>query len=175
MTNRALNAGDTAILKPAWHQTSASPATRLATGDQRRRALWTCIGIVVATLLLLPLAAFIGPPVPAFLPSYQTATVVAYVIITYLIFAHYRATRTLDLLYIGVAAVSIAPGFSSCNSWLCPICSCRKGRFWAARRLPSGCGFSGMREWRWGFCFMLRASAGVLLWRLAIPSAWSKC
>lgn len=101
MTDRALNAGDTAIPKPAWHHASASPATRLAASYQRRRALWACVGIVVATMLLLPLAAFMGPQVPAFLPSYQTATVVAYIIITYLIFAHYRATRTLDLLYIG--------------------------------------------------------------------------
>lgn len=101
MTNRAINAGDTAIPKPAWHHISAFPATRLATCHQRRRALWACIGIVLATLLLFPLAAFMGPPVPAFFPSYQTATVVAYVTITHLIFAHYRAARTLDLLYIG--------------------------------------------------------------------------
>jgi len=54
-------------------------------------------------MLLLPLAAVMGPQVPAFLPSYQTATAVAYVIITYLIFAHYRATRALDLLFVGGA------------------------------------------------------------------------
>jgi len=89
--------------KPAWHPMNASPATRQATSRQRRRAAWACIGIVSGTMLLLPLAAVMGPQVPAFLPSYQTATAVAYVIITYLIFAHYRATRALDLLFVGGA------------------------------------------------------------------------
>ncbi|AEK63239.1 GGDEF domain-containing protein [Collimonas fungivorans] len=106
MTDRAhhaRNAGNKAMSKPAWHPISASPATRQASSRQRRRALWVCVGIVLGTLLLLPAAAVMGPRVPAFLPSYQTATVVAYIIITYLIFAHYRATRTLDLLYIGAA------------------------------------------------------------------------
>ncbi|SFD06521.1 diguanylate cyclase [Collimonas sp. OK412] len=103
MTDRASNAGNNAMSKPAWHHMNASPATRQATSRQRRRALWTCVGIVSGTLLLLPLAAVMGPRVPAFLPSYQTATVVAYVIITYLIFAHYRATRALDLLFVGGA------------------------------------------------------------------------
>jgi len=101
MTDRASNAGNNAVSKPAWHHKSVSPATRQATGRQRRSALWACIAIALGTLLLLPLAAIKGAPMPAFIPSYQTAAVLAYLVITYLIFAHYRATGALDLLYIG--------------------------------------------------------------------------
>ncbi|MGB7194301.1 sensor domain-containing diguanylate cyclase [Collimonas pratensis] len=101
MIDRATIARNKAAAKPAWTSKSVSPATRQATTRQRRRALWVCIGIVLMTLILLPVASVMGPLFPFFLPSYQTATVVAYVIITYLIFGHYRATKEVDLLYIG--------------------------------------------------------------------------
>ena len=97
MSDSATNPGNGELPKP----TGLSPATRQATPRQRNQALWACAGIFLVTLLLVPAATVIWPNIPAFLPTYQTATIVAYLIISYLVLGHYRATKGIDLLCLG--------------------------------------------------------------------------
>jgi diguanylate cyclase len=77
-----------------------SPASRPATASQITKAVLMCGLIALLTAFIAPMAGVKGPLVPAFLPAYQTAIIVAYVITGYLIFAQYRVTRSLALLYV---------------------------------------------------------------------------
>lgn len=86
----------------------ASPATRLATPAHRRRALILSLLIAVVTALLIPVATDKWARVPAFLPTYQTALVLAYAITAYLIYGHFRATRARALLYLAGGSVYTA-------------------------------------------------------------------
>ncbi|MFC5475829.1 MASE4 domain-containing protein [Paraherbaspirillum soli] len=62
--------------------------------------MWICVAIALGTMLLIPVAGIPWPRFPAFLPAFQTAAMVAYFITAYLIFGHYRATGSVDLLYL---------------------------------------------------------------------------
>ena len=78
----------------------ASPATRSTTDKQKVRALFICGVIALITVVFVPMAGVQWARIPAFLPTYQTALIIAYVITGYLIFAQYQATHSVALLYL---------------------------------------------------------------------------
>lgn len=77
-----------------------SPATRPSTAAQRKLALCVCLAMALVTTALFPIASVQWARVPAFLPAYQTAVTIAYFMTAYLIYGHYRATRSFGLLYL---------------------------------------------------------------------------
>lgn len=84
----------------ATNAADASPATRIASADQRRRAIGLCLAIILITGVLMPIAGNLWPRIPAFLPMYQTAVALAYILSAYLIFGHFQATGSVALLYL---------------------------------------------------------------------------
>ena len=78
----------------------ASPATRSTTDKQKVRALFICGVIALITAVFVPLAGVQWARIPAFLPTYQTALIIAYVITGYLIFAQYQVTHSVALLFL---------------------------------------------------------------------------
>ena len=85
---------------PVISDVDASPASRPATTSQRIKAVLICGATALLTVFFAPIASVKWPLVPAFLPAYQTAIIIAYVITGYLIFAQYRMTRSLALLFL---------------------------------------------------------------------------
>jgi diguanylate cyclase len=77
-----------------------SSATRIASPQQRKMALFACVAIGVTTVALIPEARTIWGPMRAFIPAYQTALILAYAMTGYLMFGHYQATRSRALLYL---------------------------------------------------------------------------
>ncbi len=63
-------------------------------------ALVACGIIGLTTALFAPIADTPWPRVAAFVPSYQTTIILAYLITAYLIFTQYRVTRKTALLYL---------------------------------------------------------------------------
>jgi diguanylate cyclase len=85
---------------PRLTEEGSSPATRLASSRQKHTALWACGAIVLVTVLFAPIASTTWPLIPAFVPAYQTAIILAYAITAYLTFAHYRVTGSSALLHL---------------------------------------------------------------------------
>ncbi|MFC5475052.1 GGDEF domain-containing protein [Paraherbaspirillum soli] len=85
-----------------------SPATRMATASQRKFALWMCVTLCVITVFLLPFAQAQWGKVPAFLPSYQTAVIGTYLVTAYLMYGHYKATRSEALLHLSAGCLYTA-------------------------------------------------------------------
>ena len=81
-------------------ENDTSPATRVATASQRNFAIWMCIALSVTTIFLLPFAKTPWLKIQAFLPAYQTALIGTYLITAYLMFGHYKATRSAALLHL---------------------------------------------------------------------------
>lgn len=77
-----------------------SPATRPASEGQKINALLICGAIAFVTASLGAMAGHLWPKVAAFLPTYQTIVIIAYIVTGYLIFAQYRVTRSVALLYL---------------------------------------------------------------------------
>lgn len=80
-----------------------SPATRLATWNQRLRAIRVAIVLCILTILLLPYAHLSWPAIPAFLPAYQSVLILTYLVTGYLIHMQFHATRTVSLLHLSAA------------------------------------------------------------------------
>jgi diguanylate cyclase len=78
----------------------SSPATRPASASQKMNAVLICGGVAFLTTSLVAIAGNHWPKVAAFLPTYQTTLILAYIVTGYLIFAQYRVTRSLALLYL---------------------------------------------------------------------------
>ena len=76
------------------------PAIEEATIGQRKRALWFSLAVGLLTIALIPVSAIERINFPEFLAAYQTAIIAAYLIAAYLLFALYRASHTLSLLYL---------------------------------------------------------------------------
>ena len=131
----------------------ASPASRPASASQIRKAVIVCGVIALVTACFAPIADVQWSFVPAFLPSYQTAVIVAYVITGYLIFAQYQVTRALSLLYLSggcfyTAAILIAQFLSM------------PGMFLEHATL-----YGGSQTTIWLWCFWhFGPSAGILLY-----------
>jgi diguanylate cyclase (GGDEF)-like protein len=120
----------------------------------------TCGAIVLLTAVVAPIAGAQWPRIPAFLPTYQTAVIIAYVITGYLIFAQYRVTRSLALLYLSggclyTAAILLAQFLSFPEMFV-----------------PQGPIFGGSQTTIWLWCFWhVGPSAGILLY---IFTEWLK-
>ena len=108
-----------------------SPATRVASPAQRRLALMACIVIGVVTVSLIPEARTTWGRVQAFLPAYQTAIILAYVLTGYLIYGHYTATHSRALLYL-------SGGFFYTAGIVCAQFMAFPGMFIAEGRLIGG-------------------------------------
>jgi diguanylate cyclase len=97
----------------AYGESGSSPATRLASESQKMKAVLICGAIAFLTASLGAIAGNQWPKVAAFLPAYQTTVIIAYIVTGYLIFAQYRVTRSVALLYLSggcfyTAAILIA-------------------------------------------------------------------
>lgn len=66
----------------------------------QRQALTVAFLITVITTALMPNAARHWPPIAAFLPGYQTATISCYAVVAYLLYGYYRQTGAHALLYL---------------------------------------------------------------------------
>lgn len=138
----------------------ASPASRPATTAQTNKAFLVCGLIGLLTAFFAPIAAVKWPLIPAFLPTYQTAVIIAYVITGYLIFAQYQVTRSLALLYLSggclyTAAILLAQFLSF------------PGMF-----VAQGSIFGESQTTLWLWCFWhVGPSAGILLY---IFTEWLK-
>jgi diguanylate cyclase (GGDEF)-like protein len=77
-----------------------SPATRPASEGQKMKALLICGGVAFLTASVGAIAGNQWPKVAAFLPAYQTSLIIAYIVTGYLIFAQYKVTRSVALLYL---------------------------------------------------------------------------
>lgn len=76
----------------------ATLATARAGGAQRRFAVAVSLVFGAVTLALLPFTARPMPPMPGFVPVYQSALVVVYGLTTYLFLTQYRRISSLPLL-----------------------------------------------------------------------------
>ena len=134
----------------------SSPATRRALESQKMKALLICGAIAFLTASVGAIAGNQWPKVAAFLPAYQTTVIIAYVVTGYLIFAQYRVTRSLALLYLSggclyTAAILIAQFLSF------------PGMF-----LERGPLFGGTQTTIWLWCFWhVGPSLGILLYVLS--------
>ena len=138
----------------------ASPASRPASAGHIKRAFLTCGAIALLTAFFAPIASSTWPLVPAFLPAYQTALIFAYLVTGYLIFAQYRMTRSVALLYLSggclyTGAILVAQFLSF------------SGMFLVNQRLLGG---SQTTIWLWCF-WHVGPAAGILLY---IFSEWLK-
>ncbi|OGB23703.1 MAG: hypothetical protein A3I66_15635 [Burkholderiales bacterium RIFCSPLOWO2_02_FULL_57_36] len=75
---------------------------------QRKRAYVTCLLIALVTAALIPASTMTLPHIPAFLPTYQTVLITAYLITSYLIFGFYQASRSVSLLYLCAGCIYTA-------------------------------------------------------------------
>jgi diguanylate cyclase len=98
----------TDIPTPSTLEDDSSPATRSATPRQRKVAFAICISLVFATMFLLPLAQVQWPKIPSFLPIYQTVVIGTYLITAYLMYGHYKATRSEALLHLSAGCLYTA-------------------------------------------------------------------
>jgi signal transduction histidine kinase/CheY-like chemotaxis protein len=74
----------------------------------QRLALAVALLIAVATTLLMPVAAIKWPNMPAFVPSYQTALIGAYMIAAYLMFGTFKQVRTRSMLWLWSGSIYTA-------------------------------------------------------------------
>ena len=65
-------------------RTEDTPATRLATQEQRKHYIYASFAIVLATAVLFPNADIIWPGISAFIPAYQTTVIFAHGVAAYL-------------------------------------------------------------------------------------------
>jgi signal transduction histidine kinase len=87
--------------------TLATLATAQAGKRQRRLALAISLAFAAVTLALLPFAGRPIPPMPGFVPVYQSALIVVYGLTTYLFLAQYRRIRSIPLLVLGTGSLYV--------------------------------------------------------------------
>ena len=87
--------------------TLATLATARAGRTQRRLAGLVSLAFGAVTLALLPFASRPMPPMPGFVPVYQSALIVVYGLTTYLFLTHYRRTRSASLLVLGTGSLYV--------------------------------------------------------------------
>ena len=83
-------------------------ASEPASSSQRMAAAVTTSLALVATILLLPYAALLGPVFPGFLLPNQTALVIAYGLVSWVLYAQFRRGRSLSLLLAATASLFTA-------------------------------------------------------------------
>jgi signal transduction histidine kinase/ActR/RegA family two-component response regulator len=114
---------------------------RQATLQHRQLVLRLCIAMVVATLVLLPFARMPVGRIAFFFPAYQTAVILSCLITTYLMYAHFRATRAVSLLHLSA-------GYLYTGGVLFMQCLPQQGAFIPNERLL---GSSQSAIWLWVF------------------------
>lgn len=82
-------------------------ATARAGRSQRRFAVFVGTAFFAVTLALLPMAGRPMPPMPGFVPVYQSALVVVYGLTTFLFLTQYRRIRSLPLLILGTGSLYV--------------------------------------------------------------------
>ncbi|AWI90332.1 hybrid sensor histidine kinase/response regulator [Methylobacterium sp. DM1] len=82
-------------------------ATARAGKRQRRLAALVSLAFGAVTLALLPFASQAIPPMPGFVPVYQSALIVVYGLTTYLFLTQYRRTRSASLLVLGTGSLYV--------------------------------------------------------------------
>ena len=87
--------------------TLATLATARAGRMQRRLAVAVSLIFGAVTLALLPFAARPMPPMPGFVPIYQSALIVVYGLTTYLFLTQYRRIRSVPLLVLGTGSLYV--------------------------------------------------------------------
>ena len=122
----------------------------------QRAALAVAFLVAVATTLLMPIAAHKWPNIPAFVPSYQTALIGAYLIAAYLVFGYFKQTRTRSMLWLWSGCIYTA-GVLLAQFLSLP------GAFVANERLLGG---AQTTIWLW-FFWHLGASGMLLAYALA--------
>lgn len=85
----------------------ATLATARAGRTQRRLAVLVSLTFGAVTLALLPFASQPMPPMPGFVPVYQSALIVVYGLTTYLFLTQYRRTRSGSLLVLGTGSLYV--------------------------------------------------------------------
>ncbi|MEG9524189.1 MAG: MASE4 domain-containing protein [Hyphomicrobiales bacterium] len=85
----------------------ATLATARAGRTQRRLAGLISLAFGVVTLALLPFASQPMPPMPGFVPVYQSALIVVYGLTTYLFLAQYRRIRSVPMLVLGTGSLYV--------------------------------------------------------------------
>jgi signal transduction histidine kinase len=83
-------------------------ATAPASAAQRRLALVVSLVAGGVSLALLPIVDRPIPPMPGFVPVYQSALILSYSLTAYLLFAQYRRTRSAALLVLGAGSLYVA-------------------------------------------------------------------
>ena len=82
-------------------------ATARAGRTQRLLAGIVSLVFGAITLALMPIVGQAMPPMPGFVPVYQSALIVVYALTTYLFFAQYRRTRSVPLLVLGAGSLYV--------------------------------------------------------------------
>ncbi|BAU88795.1 multi-sensor hybrid histidine kinase [Methylorubrum populi] len=85
----------------------ATLATARAGRTQRRLAVLVSLAFGAVTLALLPFASRPMPPMPGFVPVYQSALTVVYGLTTYLFLTQYQRTRSGSLLVLGAGSLYV--------------------------------------------------------------------
>lgn len=85
-----------------------SPATRPASPRQRLIAIGITVALVLITAVLMPLAQTQLAKVPAFLPTYQTAVILTYLVTAYLMYGHFKASSSEALLHLSAGCLYTA-------------------------------------------------------------------
>gem|GEM_PF-857207 len=88
---------------------SALETLATAQAGRRQRLLAAAVSLVfgAVTLALLPYASRPIPPMPSFVPVYQSALIVVYGLTTYLFLTQYRRTRSGSLLVLGTGSLYV--------------------------------------------------------------------
>lgn len=82
-------------------------ATAPASTAQHVFAGLVSLAFAAATLLLFPIASAPIPPMPGFVPVYQSALILVYALTGYLLFAQYRRTRSTSLLVLAAGSLYV--------------------------------------------------------------------
>ena len=80
-------------------------ATAPATRAQQAAAAVVCLIFAAATFALLPVASQPVPPMPGFVPVYQSALIAVYAVTAYLLLAQARQTGASSLLVLGAGSL----------------------------------------------------------------------
>ncbi|MBL6080823.1 MASE4 domain-containing protein, partial [Belnapia sp. T18] len=83
-------------------------ATAAPSRRQRLTACLVCLAFAAATFALLPIASRPLPPMPGFIPAYQSALIAVYALTTYLFFSEYRRARSVPLLILGAGSLYVS-------------------------------------------------------------------
>jgi signal transduction histidine kinase/CheY-like chemotaxis protein len=95
-------------MNPVVTESSSNVIEVRALFSFQRRAVAVALLVAVATTLLMPVAPRKWPNIPAFVPSYQTALIGAYLVAAYLMFGTFKQVRTRSMLWLWSGSIYTA-------------------------------------------------------------------